>query len=212
MEKEKIILIGGGGHCLSCIDVIELQGKFDIVGIIDKKEKIGEKILNYPIIGTDDDLERLSKEYSHFFITIGQIKSSETRIKLYEKLKSLGKKLPIIISPLSYFSKFALIEEGTIIMHHAIVNTKASISANCIINTKALIEHEATIGEHCHISTGAIINGQVNIGKCTFVGSRVVINNNIEIANNVVIGAGSTVIKNIEESGTYLGTPAKKIK
>lgn len=212
MGKKKIILVGGGGHCVSCIDVIEMQEEFEIVGIIDKKEKIGEKILNYPIIGSDIDLERLSKEYSHFFITIGQVKSSETRIKLYEKLKSLGKKLPTIVSPLAHVSKYAKLDEGTIIMHHTIVNAKASISANCIINTKALIEHETKIGSHCHISTGAIINGQVNIGKSTFVGSRVVINNNIEIANNVVIGAGSIVIKNIEEPGTYLGTPAKKIK
>ena len=39
----KIILIGGGGHALSCIDVIEHEKKFKIVGIVDdklKKEKI----------------------------------------------------------------------------------------------------------------------------------------------------------------------------
>ena len=37
---KKIILIGAGGHCMSCVDVIELQHKFKIVGLIDnKKEK-----------------------------------------------------------------------------------------------------------------------------------------------------------------------------
>lgn len=39
MSKEKIILIGVGGHCKSVIDVIEAENKFDIAGIIDVKKK-----------------------------------------------------------------------------------------------------------------------------------------------------------------------------
>ena len=57
---KKIILIGAGGHCVSCVDVIELQRKFKIVGLIDnKKEKF---LLDYKIIGSDKKLKKLSKE------------------------------------------------------------------------------------------------------------------------------------------------------
>ena len=45
MSKEKIVLLGGGGHCRSIIDVIELENKYKIVGIVDKKELIGSKVL-----------------------------------------------------------------------------------------------------------------------------------------------------------------------
>jgi len=34
---EDIILIGGGGHCRSVIDVIESENKFLIRGIVDQK-------------------------------------------------------------------------------------------------------------------------------------------------------------------------------
>jgi len=34
MMKSELILVGGGGHCKSCIDVIERQGKYRIAGII----------------------------------------------------------------------------------------------------------------------------------------------------------------------------------
>jgi FlaA1/EpsC-like NDP-sugar epimerase len=54
--KQKIILIGGGGHCKSCIDVIEQEGKYTIAGVVDVKEKAGQTIMGYPFIGTDDDL------------------------------------------------------------------------------------------------------------------------------------------------------------
>jgi len=48
--KEKIILIGGGGHCKSCIDVVEQQGKYQIAGIVDLPEKLHQKLLGYEVI------------------------------------------------------------------------------------------------------------------------------------------------------------------
>ena len=83
---KKIILIGGGGHCKSCIDVIEQENKFKIIGIIDIKEKVGQKILNYPIIGTDKEIEEIAKRCDNFLITLGQINSYELRIKLFQKV------------------------------------------------------------------------------------------------------------------------------
>ena len=54
---KQIILIGGGGHCKSVIDVIEQEDKFKIAGIIDKSELLDSNILGYPVIGNDLDLE-----------------------------------------------------------------------------------------------------------------------------------------------------------
>ena len=79
MKKPEIILIGGGGHCKSCIDVIELEAKYKIAGIIDLPDKVGSKILTYSIIGTDENLEELSNLYSNFFITIGHIRTAEKK-------------------------------------------------------------------------------------------------------------------------------------
>ena len=51
---KKIILMGGGGHCKSCIDVIESANEYEIVGILDTADKLGQSILDYKIIGTED--------------------------------------------------------------------------------------------------------------------------------------------------------------
>jgi len=212
MNKEKIILIGGGGHCKSCIDVIEKEGRFEIAGIIDLPLKKGEKILGYPIIGDDEDIEKLSKEYDNFFITLGQIKSPELRIKLYKKLKSLNINIPVIISPLAYVSEHSEIGSGTIIMHHVMVNAEAKIGINCIINTKSLIEHEAQIGDFCHISTCSIINGQCRVGNNCLIGSGTTFANNIEVINDCLISSGSVILRSIENPGTYIGNPLRKIR
>jgi len=191
--KSQILLIGGGGHCKSVIDVIEQEGKFKIAGIIDNNLDIGYGILDYEVIGRDDDLEKLRKKYSYAFITVGQIKSPDIRIKLFNLLKSLDYELPVIISPLAYVSKYSEIEEGSIIMHHALINANAKIGRNCIINSKALIEHDVVIEDFCHISTGAIINGGVVVRKNSFIGSNSVCKEYIEIKENSFIKAGSLV-------------------
>ena len=194
---QDLLLIGGGGHCKSCIDVIEQEERFQIAGIADVREKLHQKILGYEIIATDNDLPDLINEYDYFFVTVGQIKTPDKRIILFEMLKDLGAKLPVVVSPLSYVSKHAEIEEGTIIMHRALVNAGAVIGKNCIINTRALIEHDAVIEDHCHISTGAVINGGVKVGPGTFFGSNSVSKEYIEIGENSVIGCGATIIKNV---------------
>ena len=192
-EKPNIILVGGGGHCASVIDVIEQQGKYTIKGIIDTKEHVGKQVLGYKIIGTDDDLEKLYLTCPNAIISVGQIKSSALRVRLFQKLKTIGYHLPVVISPLAYVSKHAIIEEGTIIMHHALVNAGVKIGKNCIVNTKANIEHGVVIDDISHISTGAIVNGDCVIGRGTFIGSNATISNGVTIPPNSIISAGTFV-------------------
>ncbi|PPB70945.1 acetyltransferase [Campylobacter hyointestinalis subsp. hyointestinalis] len=186
---ENIVLVGGGGHCKSVIDVIELQGNFDIFGIVDN-QNVGNSVLHHKIIGQDGDLKSIFKECKKAIVCVGQIKSPEPRARLFELLKKIGFELPVIISPLAYVSKYASIEEGSIIMHHALVNSNAKIGKNCIINTKALIEHDAIIGDNCHISTASVVNGGTRIEKNSFFGSNSMARENIKIDENSVIGGG----------------------
>ena len=183
-------MIGSGGHARACIDVIETTNQYEIVGMVEKDEEIIDDNLGYSVIGTDNDLQDLREQYKNTLITVGQIKSPEIRIKLYNLIKELDFTLPVIISPKAYVSKHAQIGEGSIIMHGSLVNANAKIGKNCIINNRTLIEHDAIIGNHCHIATGAIINGEVNVGDETFIGSGVITKQCISIGNNCIIGAG----------------------
>lgn len=199
---DEIILIGAGGHTRSCIDVIELEGKFKIAGLVEKDSYNIGNHFGYPIIGTDQNLPDLRSKYKYALITVGQIKSSAIRVKLYKLLTELEFLMPVIVSPLSHVSKYTNIGDGTIIMHHAIINTNAKIGINCIINSKCLIEHDAVIGNHCHISTGAIVNGQVSIGNNSFVGSGVITKERISIGNNCIIGAGEVIKSSVKSNQT----------
>ena len=58
--SEKIVLVGAGGHAKSLIDVIELENKFEIFGLVDNA-KNGE-VLGYKVLGTDEILKEIKSE------------------------------------------------------------------------------------------------------------------------------------------------------
>lgn len=211
MKKPNIILVGGGGHCKACIDVIEEAGIYEINGVVDVKSKIGQEILGYKIIDEDKNLDKYTNDHS-FLITVGFIKSPEIRVKLFNKLKAFGGNFPVIISPKAQVSKHSDIKQGTIVMHGAVVNADSFLGENIIINNLALIEHDVTVGSHTQVSTGARINGNCKIGEKCFIGSGTVINQGISVCSEVIIGSGSLVRKDIMKPGIYAGNPLKRYK
>jgi len=188
-----MILIGGGGHCRSAIDVIELEGRYAIRGIIQPRSDGCEPLLEYPVLGEDDDLHVLLAQTPLALVTVGQIKTSAVRKRLYDLLRQHGAGLPTIVSPRANVSRHASVSEGTLVMHGALVNACAKVGVNCIVNSLALIEHDAAVGDHCHVSTGSRINGGVVIEEGCFIGSGAVLREGVRIGAGSVIGAGCII-------------------
>ena len=207
---KNLILVGGGGHCKSVIDVAECAG-YTILGILERPEEVGKMVLDYEVIGTDDDMAKYA-DRAEFIVTVGQIKSPDLRIKLHKMLADAGCRFATIISPMAHVSKYATIGEGAVVMHQAVVNADAKIGKGCIINTFANIEHDVVIGDYCHVSTGAMVNGGSTVADGTFIGSQSVINQCVKIEQGGVIASLSVVDKDITEKGFYAGNPAKLIK
>jgi sugar O-acyltransferase (sialic acid O-acetyltransferase NeuD family) len=207
MTKPKLILIGAGGHAHACIDVIERQGYFQIAGLIGLPQEMSIQKANYgySVIGSDSDLFDLTKSYDYALITIGQIQSSQLRMRLFEEATLLGFKFPTIIAPTAHVSRHSTLGAGTIVMHGAIVNAGASIGNNCIINSRALVEHDASVGDHCHISTGAILNGNVTVGAGSFIGSGSIVKQGIFIGKNCLVGMGLSVRKDMTNWTEFTG-------
>ena len=199
--KQKIILIGAGGHASSCVDVIERENKYQIYGFVDKKKKTLKK---YKIIGSDKNLNKIRKKIRNALVSVGQIKNLFLREKIFKKLIKLKFKFPVLVSPLAYVSKNSSLGDGTIIMHRAIVNANTKIGRNCIINTGAIIEHDVFIGDNCHISTGCVINGGAIIESNSFIGSGTVIKQNSKICKGSFVNAQKFIDKNLKSNSKIL--------
>ncbi len=201
-----LILIGGGGHCKSVIEVAESIGR-TIQGILDVPSEVGKQVLGYPIIDTDAAIPDFVNT-CEFVVTVGFIKNPVLRTELFNKVIEAGGTLATLVASTAYVSRHAKIGKGTVVMHHVFVNAGAEVGDNVILNTFCNIEHNAYVGHQCHVSTGVMVNGDCKIGNNCFIGSQSVLANGISICDDVLVGAGSLVRKSIIKPGVYSGNPA----
>lgn len=217
-EQKRILLIGGGGHCHSVLDVLSSLKEYDQIGIVARdKENLKELqeddlVSNY-LVGIDEDLLKLYEEgWTHAFITLGSIGNPKVRKKIYALIKQIGFIVPTIIDDSATVSPKANIGEGIFIGKNAVVNIGSSIGDCCIINTGSIVEHDCIIGCFVHISPGAVICGQVTVGNDSHVGAASVVRQGIVIGENVLIGAGSVVVKDIQDNVKAYGNPCKVVE
>lgn len=207
---EKIILVGGGGHCKSIIESINRVKQFEIVGIVDKKPS--ECIeLGIDVIGSDEALNLLYKSgIKNAFIGVGSVGNPNIRIKLYNILKNLGYIFPKIVDKTAIVSPSAIIKDGAFVGKGAIINAKVTIEKQCIINSGSIVEHDCNINEFVHLAPGVTLSGGITIGKRTHIGTNATIIQNINIGNDVIVGAGSVIVKDINNGAKVYGNPGRE--
>lgn len=204
--NKKIVIIGASGHGKVIADIAKMNGYKEIVFLDDDTSK--SKCGRYPVMGTSKDIRQYKDDHD-FIIAIGNNRIREKISGMLEKEKV---KQTVLIHPSAVIDETAKIKDGTVIMANAVVNAEVQVGRSCIINTASSIDHECVLDDYVHVSPGVHIAGTVIIGKSTWVGIGATIINNLNICKNCMIGAGGTVIKDIKEEGTYVGSPARKVR
>lgn len=204
---KKIILVGGGGHALS---ILEMSPNHDIfLGYCDYKEMPSMPI---KYLGTDEEvLSKYSPE--KYVILHAVVYTSEINLNLRSKLINKYKdyKEATVIADTAVVTPNSKVGEGTVILHKAVVN-HANIRKHCIINTGVIIEHNVAVGDNVFLGTSSVICGEAKIGNNVFVGAGSIIRDGVTICDNTIIGMGTIITKSITTCGIYIGNPAKLLK
>jgi len=199
--KNKIVLIGGGGHCKVIIDAIKKSGKFGIYGITDPVLPKGKTVLGVKVIGTDALLPGLFKKgVKNAFICIGSLGDCQARKRIYANLKKNKFQLPAIVHPQAVLAEGVKLGEGTFVAAGAVINPDTRIGDNAIINTASSVDHDCVIGNFVNIAPGVTLSGGVKIGDQTHVGTGASITQHLNIGKNCIIGAGTTVRHDMPEN------------
>ena len=99
--------------------------------------------------------------------------------------------------------------DGSQILHGSVIQVGTKIGKHCIINTAASVDHDCVLGDFSFIGPNATLCGGVEIGEGTFIGAGAVILPYIKIGKNCMIGAGSVITKDLPDGITAYGNPIK---
>lgn len=209
-KMEKIVIFGYGGHGRSIADSIISQGKYEIAGYIDVKDK---HVDNLPYLGQDNQLESVFESGIHEAVLgIGFMGNSDVRDKVYETANRIGFHFPPIIDATAVIAKDAIIDEGVFVGKRAIVNARAQVGKMSIVNTGAIVEHDNRIGAFSHVAVGTTLCGDVAVGDHCLIGANATVIQGVKIGSYAIIGAGTVVISDVIDYETVVGVPARNVR
>jgi sugar O-acyltransferase (sialic acid O-acetyltransferase NeuD family) len=190
----KKALVGYGGHAKE----VMAQMGLNITCFVDDK---------YLITGTKPLSEFDPKEYS----LMVAVADPMDRHNIIQKLPKETKYFTWIHPTALLMGKIE-IGEGSFIGAYSILTTNIKVGSHSILNRGNHIGHDCIIGNYFSAMPGSIVSGNVHIGNMVYLGTNSSIIEKKYLAHNIKIGANSVVIRDITDSGTYVGTPAKKIE
>ena len=210
---ENIVIIGGGNQAHYTIDIIEKEGQYNIVGIIDSICEIGSERFGYKILGRQENIVEIINQYQiqGGLITIGDnwvrhIVSKQI-LELIPNFKFVNAIHPSVI-----IGNNVRIGFGVTAMAGVIFNPKSTIGNFTFFATGAQIEHDCTISDFASVSAGSVTGGYVKLGKFSALTLGVTVLDRLEIGENTVVGAGSLVVKPLPSNVLAYGNPARIIR
>lgn len=210
MKDLYIIGAGGFGREVAWLveRINEVEPTWDLKGFIDDNESLWETTEGgYPVFGGCEYLKSLGEVYA-----VCAVGSAKIRKIIIDKLKNSNVKFATLIDPSVIISKRVEIGEGTIICAGTIITVDIKIGNHVIINLDCTFGHDDVIADYVTVYPSVNVSGNVTVGECSELGTGMQIIQGKNIAPNTIIGAGAVVVKDLIESGTYVGSPAKKIK
>jgi sugar O-acyltransferase (sialic acid O-acetyltransferase NeuD family) len=210
MRADKILIYGASGHGKVIIDIVEREGRYKIVGLIDDNPSVqGQDFCGYPVLGGFNLLEEGAFRDCRLVLAVGD---NLARKSLWERIRPLGYRLASAIHPSAQIGRDVSLGLGTVVMAATAINSGSRIGENAIINTGATVDHDCVIEDYVHISPGAHLAGNVHVGELSHIGIGVSVIQGIRIGRGVIIGAGAVVIEDIPDHVTAVGVPARVTK
>ena len=191
--KERVLIIGSGGHAKIVIDILELTKEYEIFGIVTNDDI--ESFCGYKVLGNDNVLGKLFKKgITKVAMGIGGFRNNNIRTIIFNKLKKINFDIINVIHPTAVISQSVSLGEGNVIFAGVIINSEVQIKNNCIVATGSSIDHETILNNHCLISAGVTIGAGavLNQGVLCALGSNII--SAITIGENVLVAAGATVV------------------
>lgn len=189
----KKVLIGNGGHAKE----VMAQMGIKLTRFVDDEY-------------VDENTLPLSQFNPKEHIAMVAIANPKDRYDIVQKLPR-DTKYFTFIHPTALIMGDVEIGEGSFIGAYSILTTNIKIGNHAILNRGNHIGHDCLIGSYFSAMPGAIVSGNVRIYDLVYMGNNSSIKEKLFVHSFSTIGMNSAVVKHIEDSGTYVGVPAKKL-
>lgn len=186
-----------------------------VLGFVEKdEESIGQPAFaGEKIIACDDNVEEIIRKYDRIGAIVPFADARLKRAVVARLKKYPNVVFPNVIHPAVIFDEEGGgFGEGNYIGPGVVFESEYNIGNFNYIGNGVQFGHDLDCGDYNAILPACAVAGHVTIGSDCMLGLNSSVIQELTIADKVIVGAGAVVTRSLEESGTYVGMPAKKIK
>ncbi|MDC6366880.1 MULTISPECIES: acetyltransferase [Flavobacteriaceae] len=209
--SKKSLIIGAGTHGQIYASYLAEAG-IEVVGFIDDNEALyGKSILNIPIVGTFEDLNRnkIKQLAQNVYCPIG---NNRIREKYLSECKKMGYDIPSFFHHTSCIGPDTHMGEANYMLPGSIVMPHTKIGDFFMVNMSSTIGHHVIIGNGVFMSSGVNVGANLELEDYVYVGIGATIMSSIgKIGKDSLIGAGSVIIRSVEPNSTMVGNPGRAL-
>lgn len=217
MEKQKVIILGGGGIASIAAWIMDRRGDAEVAGLINDVAEVGTYIgkkKKFKVIGTSDDVPDLIKNNEcKFFVAFHGMQRER---EVYKKICNFNIPDDRLYSPIDPSAVVAYdyseIGPGVMIAPLAQVGPDTTIGRNTVILGNSFVGHDTNIGSFCHVATNSVVGSFINIGNACHIGMNATIREKTRIGDYCLIGMGAVVLNDVEENSIVVGNPAHVLR
>ena len=210
---ERIVVLGASGHASVVLDICRLEGRYQVVGLLDSYKPCGSTCRGHEVIGSWEDLPKLvaAGTVAGAIVAIGD---NWRRARIVANIRGTLPDFRFVtaVHPSAQVAEDVVLGAGSVVMAGAVVNPGSEVGEFCIVNTRASLDHECVMDDYSSLGPGAVVGGCVRIGAYTAIGIGAVVLQEMQIGTHTVIGASSTVFEDVPENVVAYGTPARVIR
>jgi sugar O-acyltransferase (sialic acid O-acetyltransferase NeuD family) len=200
LNESLLVIYGGGGHGKALIDMVRAIGGYQIKGIIDDGMRVGDSVMDVPVLGGAEQLPSLAQQGVRQAINaVGGIGDVNSRVQVFKRLIAAAFVFPNLFHPSACIETSAAFQGGAQVFPHAYVGSQARLGLGVIVNTAAVISHDCSLADYVNIAPGALLAGNVTVGEGVLVGMGVTINLNVNVGAGAMIGNSAVVKADVPE-------------
>ncbi len=210
MQKPGIFIFGASDHARVVIDIVELEERYQILGLFDSFKPEGTKVMGYEVLGNEEAFTHYANRLGESSCIIG-IGDNASRCRVAHDLRGRmpGISFATAVHPSSSLSRSVDLGPGAIVMARCYVGLDTCVGEGAVIATNSIFEHDGVMGDYSTLGAGSTTGGHVTLGEGAAVCLGVTIIHGIQIGQQTVVGAGSTVIDDLPAYAVAYGSPAR---
>ena len=207
--RRPIYLFGAGGHARVVFDVLERAALFQVAVVLDDGAVPGQQFFGIPVQPPDDGMGDLRKRrVTAGIVAIGDNRSRE---RVARAMAAAGFDFVTAVDPSAQIGRDVTISAGSMVMPGAVVNIGTRIGEHTIINTSASVDHDCELGCFVHVAPGAHVGGHCKMAHGSHLGIGASVIPGARIGVGATVGVGAAVVRDIPDHVTAVGVPARPV-